>query len=154
MDKSSVFSELMDEVLKALGKYGSDEQVIEEVARILQEEVAYYDWVGFYLAEQEDGELVLGPFVGEETDHTRIEYGEGICGQSADTGETFTVQNVEEEENYLSCSPDVKSEIVVPIFRAGEFKGEIDIDSHELAAFGPEDKKFLESLAAELAPLF
>jgi len=154
MDKTSLFSRLEDEVKKAISKYAPDSRALEVTAEILREEVEHYDWVGFYIAEPEEEELALGPFAGEETEHVRIDYGDGVCGQSADTGETFTVQDVEEEENYLSCSPEVKSEIVVPVFQAGEFRGEIDIDSHELSPFGPEDERFLESLARELAPFF
>lgn len=154
MDKSSLFSELKKEVRKTLGKIGPGSEVLEEVAGILHDNVEYYDWVGFYIAEPDEDELVLGPFVGEETDHTRIDYGEGICGQSAETEEIFTVQNVEKEENYLSCSPEVKSEIVVPVFEEGEFQGEIDIDSHELAPFDQVDREFLESVAEEVAPFF
>lgn len=154
MSKSGRFSRLKKKVEKITGKPGPDSRVLEEAARILHDEVEYYDWVGFYIADPDQDELVLGPFVGEETDHTNIDYGEGICGQSADTEETFIVQNVAEADNYLSCSPEVKSEIVVPVFRSGEFVGEIDIDSHELAPFGPEDESFLESLAEVLAPFF
>lgn len=154
MDKSSLFSELKKEVRKTLGKIGPGSEVLEEVAGILHDNVEYYDWVGFYIAEPDEDELVLGPFVGEETDHTRIDYGEGICGQSAETEEIFTVQNVEKEENYLSCSPEVKSEIVVPVFEEGVFQGEIDIDSHELAPFDQVDREFLESVAEEVAPFF
>lgn len=154
MNKSSKFSQLRREIRKTLGKHASGSKVLEEVASILYGEVEHYDWVGFYLSKPEKNELVLGPFVGEETDHTRINYGKGICGQAAETEETFTVQNVKEEENYLSCSPEVKSEIVVPVFNEGEFKGEIDIDSHEFAPFDREDEHFLEELAKDLAPFF
>ena len=154
MDKTSQFERLEDEVRRMIGRYAPDSRVLEATAELLREEVEYYDWVGFYIAEPGEEELVLGPFSGAETDHVRIGYGDGICGQSADTGETFTVQNVEKEDNYLSCSPEVKAEIVVPVFQAGEFRGEIDIDSHELAPFGPEDERFLETLVGELAPFF
>ena len=64
------------------------------------------------------------------------------------------VQDVEEEENYLSCSPEVKSEIVVPVFDRGEFVGEIDIDSHQLEPFDSEDEQFLEALSEELSTFF
>ena len=154
MNKSTIFSQLEEDVRKTIGKQVSNSRILEEVAEILHDGVSYYDWVGFYMADPAEDELALGPFVGEETDHTKIEYGEGICGQSAETEEIFTVQNVREEDNYLSCSPEVRSEIVVPVFLEGKFKGEIDIDSHELAPFDPEDESFLEAVAGELAPLF
>jgi L-methionine (R)-S-oxide reductase len=37
---------------------------------------------------------------------------------------------------------------VGPIRVSGEIVGEIDIDSHELAAFGAEDRRFVEECAA------
>lgn len=120
----------------------------------LEREVAHYDWVGFYLVDpSRERELVLGPFVGAPTEHTRIAFGQGICGQAADTEMTFVIQDVSQETNYLSCSPHVKSEIVVPIFKDGVVVGEIDIDSHALAPFSEADNAFLEQVAALVAPL-
>lgn len=117
------------------------------VCRLLKENVAHYNWVGFYLVDQSmPDELILGPFVGEPTEHVRIAFGQGICGQAADRKETFAVQDVTKETNYLSCSPTVKSEIVVPILKRGELVGELDIDSHQLSPFSEEDTRFLESV--------
>ena len=105
----------------------------------------YYDWVGFYLTDPEKkDELVLGPYEGDPTEHTRIPFGRGICGQAAATKETFVVQDVSKEDNYLSCSVHVKSEIVVPIIRDGEVLGELDIDSHTVEPFTDGDREFLE----------
>ncbi|MCK4232178.1 GAF domain-containing protein, partial [candidate division WOR-3 bacterium] len=55
--------------------------------------------------------------------------GHGICGQAAERKQTFIVPDVAAETNYMSCSPTVKSEIVLPILKAGEVLGELDIDS-------------------------
>jgi len=118
---------------------------LNDICLHLHNELPGYDWVGFYLVEND--ELVLGPYVGEPTDHTNIEFGEGVCGQAAERKETFLVDDVKQEENYLSCSPKVESEIVVPIFKEGEIRGEIDIDSHQKASFGEEDQKLLEEIA-------
>jgi len=119
---------------------------LKEICGLLREELEGYDWVGFYLVE--NGELVLGPYVGEPTDHTNIDFGEGICGQAADREETFLVDDVDQENNYLSCSSKVKSEIVVPIFKDGKVIGEIDIDSHKKSNFDEEDKDLLDEIAA------
>ena len=122
--------------------------------RTVESEVTHYDWVGFYLVDPaRERELVLGPFVGAPTEHTRIAFGQGICGQAADTEMTFVIQDVSQEMNYLSCSPHVKSEIVVPIFKDGAVVGEIDIDSLALAPFSEVDNAFLEQVAALVAPL-
>ncbi len=138
---------------KIVGKADPDSGVLREVAGLLSEEVEYYDWVGFYIPDREQGKLILGPYVGEPTEHVEIDYGEGICGQAAESGETFTVGDVTEEENYLSCSPDVDAELVVPVLEEGVLLGEIDIDSHSLCPFDSEDERFLKSLGAKLAPV-
>jgi len=124
------------------------------ICELLNEHVPYYDWVGFYLIDPEkEGELILGPYVGEPTDHTNISFGQGICGQAAEREETFVVQDVNQQDNYLSCSIKVKSEIVVPIFSGGKVVGEIDIDSHIIGPFTEKDSEFLEKVAVMVAPL-
>ena len=96
-------------------------------------------------------ELVLGPYVGAETEHVRIPFGKGICGQAAASGETIIIQDVTKVSNYLSCAPDVVSEIVVPIFSNGQIVGELDIDSHELGPFSWEDRDLLENICSALS---
>ncbi|MGC9396667.1 MAG: GAF domain-containing protein [Anaerolineae bacterium] len=130
------------------------DEKLDAICALLEREVAHYDWVGFYLVDPaRERELVLGPFAGAPTEHTRIAFGQGICGQAADTEMTFVIQDVSQETNYLSCSPHVKSEIVVPIFKDGAVVGEIDIDSHALAPFTDADNAFLEQVAACVAGL-
>jgi len=99
-------------------------------------------------------ELVLGPYVGEETDHTRIPFGTGICGQAAETNETFVVQDVDQEDNYLACSIHVKAEIVVPVKKNGDFVAELDIDSHTRDSLTEDHRKLLEEVCDIVAPLF
>ena len=92
--------------------------------------------------------------MGASTEHAHITWGQGICGQAAETEHTFIVQDVTQETNYLSCSPTVKSEIVVPIFKDARVIGELDIDSHHLSPFTSEDRAFLEQVAQIAATLF
>ena len=100
--------------------------------------------MGFYLTDPNaERELVLSPFAGAPTEHVRIPFGHGICGQAAERKQTFIVPDVAAETNYLSCSPMVKSEIVLPILKQGEILGELDIDSHTIDAFSEEDRTFL-----------
>lgn len=117
---------------------------LQAVCDLLKQEVPHYDWVGFYLVDpKKERELVLGPFAGAPTEHVRIAFGQGICGQAAETKKTFVVQDVSAESNYLACSPDVQSEIVLPLLHQGEVMGELDIDSHTVGAFSEEDRAFL-----------
>ncbi len=100
------------------------EERLQALCKFLRENVEHYDWVGFYFVDPEKkDELVLGPYSGAPTEHVRIRFGQGICGQAAETRNVFVVQDVSKEDNYLSCSPDVRSEIVVPIFKDGEIVG-------------------------------
>ena len=124
------------------------EEAMKLIVKRLHEEISYYDWVGFYLVNPENPrELILGPFVGEPTEHVKIGFGVGICGQAAELKDVFIVQDVSKETNYLSCSPDVKSEIVVPVMKGDEVLGEIDIDSHLLSPFTSDDRVLLEEIA-------
>jgi L-methionine (R)-S-oxide reductase len=123
--------------------------MMAEVVEFLHRERPLYNWVGIYLLK--DGELVLGPYVGKPTAHTRISLNEGICGAAASTGETIIVDDVNSDPRYLACSLETRSEIVVPIKRDGRVLGEIDIDSDTPAAFTAEDRGLLEAVAEILS---
>jgi len=108
-----------------------------------------YNWVGFYLLSRSDSQMLeLGEFVGAPTPHTRIPLNQGICGAAVSSGETIVVDDVNSDPRYLACSVETKSEIVVPIYVHGRVAGELDIDSHTPAAFGTQDRAFLEECAA------
>lgn len=153
-DKAERFHSLLGEAQMILDSLLGKTEKLQAICQLLSDAVPYYDWVGFYLVDVPKSELVLGPFVGEPTEHVRIAFGQGICGQAADSRETFTVQDVSKESNYLSCSPNVRSEIVVPIFKDGEIVGELDIDSHQLSPFEPQDVELLEGICEMVSRLF
>ena len=129
------------------------EEKLEKVCHLLDQEISYYNWTGFYFKNGDKDELKLGPYVGAETDHTIIPYGKGICGQVAVSNETFIVPDVHLQDNYLSCSIDTKAEIVVPIFKNGENVGQIDIDSHTIDPFTKQDLELLEWLCNEVSKI-
>lgn len=109
----------------------------------------HYSWVGIYVVEGD--ELVLSAWSGEEeTEHTTIKVGEGICGLAAATGRTELVPDVSERGEFIACFPTTRSEIVVPIAGPEGVIGEIDIDSDWLDAFDERDRELLEQIALEL----
>ncbi len=121
-----------------------EEFTVEQIAFRL----SAYNWVGFYWLDPADPQMLeLGAFIGAPTEHTRIPITSGICGAAVALDETIVVDDVHADPRYLSCSIETKSEIVVPIRARGRVVGEIDIDSHSPAAFGPEDRTFLERCA-------
>lgn len=130
-----------------------DEKLLQ-ICQLLEENVEYYNWVGFYFRNGNKEELILGPYVGAPTDHTVIPFGKGICGQVAVSNQNFVVPDVAAQDNYIACSFTVKSEIVIPLFVNGENIGQIDIDSNVLNPFTAADERFLEFVNAEVAKLF
>lgn len=131
------------------------QQAMLLVCEHLHEEYDHYDWVGFYLVDPDnDHELILGPYVGAPTDHDRIAFGTGVCGQSAAGRCTMNIPDVRAESNYLSCSLHVRSEMVVPVVSNAVLVGVLDIDSHSPEAFTDDDRQRLETIAAEIARLF
>lgn len=124
------------------------EALQRETAQLVRRELPGYDWVGYYMLDPADENfLTLGPFSGAATEHTRIPVSEGICGAAVATGQTLVIDDVHADPRYLSCSIETQSEIVVPIRVAEKIVGEIDIDSHRPAAFGPYDRAFVEAWA-------
>ncbi len=126
----------------------------EALCRLLTDGVPHYHWVGFYLAEAENRMLRLGAFAGDATEHTLIPYGKGICGQVALSEETLVIPDVTAEDNYLSCSSSVRSEIVLPVFRDGRFVAQLDIDSHDPDPFTDADQRFLQRVCVLVANWF
>ena len=129
-----------------------DERLLE-ICQVLESNITYYNWVGFYFKNGDKDELKLGPYVGEPTDHTIIPFGKGICGQVAVSNQNFVVPDVAAQDNYIACSITVKAEIVIPIFVNGENIGQIDIDSNTPDPFTKADEDFLEFVCKQVAAL-
>jgi L-methionine (R)-S-oxide reductase len=130
------------------------EAAAQRVVEALHDRFAHYDWIGIYWVDRAAQELVLGPWIGPEaTEHTRIPIGVGICGAAAASGQTEIVADVDADPRYLACFTTTRSEIVVPIFADGQVIGEIDIDGSDIGAYDETDARFLEEVAALLAPL-
>jgi GAF domain-containing protein len=104
-----------------------------------------YNWIGIYFIK--DNFLFLGPWKGKQaTNHVKIPIGKGICGSAAESGKTELINNVKDDNRYLACFINTKSEIVVPIKYQDRVIGEIDIDSDYENSFDEEDIKFLERI--------
>jgi L-methionine (R)-S-oxide reductase len=141
-------------VRAAIAEAPGPEAAAQRAVELLHDRFGHYDWVGLYWVDANRHELVLGPWIGPEaTEHTRIPLGTGICGAAAVSGRTEIVDDVDADPRYLACFATTRSEIVVPIFADGQVVGEIDIDGSDLGAYDQTDARFLEEVAALLAPL-
>jgi L-methionine (R)-S-oxide reductase len=143
------YSRLTAQIRTEVATITDRQEAMTRAVALLKEQVPTYTWVGIYLLEGD--ELVLGPYVGKPSPHTRIPLGRGICGAAAAARATIVVDDVNSDPRYLACSVETQSEIVVPIMRGGAVLGEIDIDSDTRAAFGPDDRDLVETVAAILS---
>ena len=133
----------------AAGGEDSDD-ILRRVVDLLHDRFDAYSWIGIYFVEGD--ELVLGPWRGPQaTEHVRIPVGRGICGAAAASGRTEIVDDVNADDRYLSCFLSTRSEIVVPIVYDTLVVAEIDIDSDQPAAFGEDDREFLERVATAIS---
>ena len=113
-------------------------------AALIFEALPDINWAGFYFIK--GGELVVGPFQGKPA-CVRIALGKGVCGTAAAERRTLVVADVEAFPGHIACDAASRSEIVIPLLRAGELIGVLDIDSPRRARFDAADAAGLERLA-------
>jgi L-methionine (R)-S-oxide reductase len=142
-------TEARHEVDRVYADARTPDELMKGITLVLNHHMLKYNWVGFYMLEPgaNPPALVLGHFQGAMTPHTRIPLNQGICGAAASSGKTVVVDDVRKDPRYLACSIETQSEIVVPVFVRGQVVGELDIDSHFLAAFAKEDRDLIEYCA-------
>ena len=126
------------------------EEVLETAVRQLHAMNPRFDWTGIYELFP-DQVLRLGPFVGSPTDHVFIGVGKGVCGTAVAEGRNMNIPDVRQESNYLACSTETRSELVV-LIRSGEtIHAQIDIDSHQVGAFDETTVADVQRVADTLA---
>ncbi|MCB9473878.1 MAG: GAF domain-containing protein [Candidatus Delongbacteria bacterium] len=151
--KAATYTELLEQVRTLCQQDRASAP--EAIVALLHQRLEGWDWVGWYLTDPADPRmLVLGPYRGAATDHTHIPFGRGICGQAAERAASIVVLDVSQEENYLACSSETRSEIVVPLLHEGRVIGQIDVDSHRAGHFGEPERLFLEELCRIACPVF
>lgn len=153
--KNQAFNSILLDISTHLSQTkNSVEEGLQWVCKTLKNNLTAYQWVGFYFAEPITKTLHLKAYAGAPTDHTVIPFGKGICGQVALSNAPFVVPDVTLQDNYIACSVDVRSEIVVPLFLEEKNIGQIDIDSHQPDPFGEEDTQFLEAICKLIADTY
>lgn len=97
--------------------------------------------------------LELEAYAGRETEHTRIQVGQGVCGTAVAEKRDQNVADVSAVGNYLACNLFTKSELVVLIRRGDHILGQIDIDSDVPNSFGQREHAEVKEIADALAVL-
>ena len=153
--KNQSFNSILQDISTHLSQTkNSVQEGLQWICDTLKISFSAYQWVGFYFAEPRSQTLHLKAYAGAPTDHTTIPFGKGICGQVALSNVPFLVPDVTLQDNYIACSVDVRSEIVVPLFLNGKNIGQIDIDSHYSDPFSNEDTEFLEAICKLIADTY
>ncbi len=114
---------------------------LANLSALLNQELTDINWVGFYLLQGET--LVLGPFQGKPA-CVRIPVGRGVCGTAVAEGKTQLVDDVHQFAGHIACDGASNSEIVIPLRRAGQIIGVLDIDSPIFSRFDEQDRIGLE----------
>ncbi len=100
-----------------------------------------------------DGFLELEAFEGRPTEHRRIQVGTGLCGRAVAELRDIYAPDVTQAPQYLACSPETRSELVVLVRRGREILGQIDVDSDDRAGFGEQERAAVRRVADALASL-
>ena len=125
-------------------------KVLEWIEEIKSQRPDVCDWIGIYFKESyidklDSTDLVLGPYIGEETEHTRISIDKGFCGMALREERTINIADVTRDATHIACSLKTRSELVIPITdRNGLYVAELDIDCNKLNAFTPELEAFFK----------
>lgn len=153
MIDDAVATEVLMECEALLEGEGTVEARLQKVIETLHDRLPHFHWVGIYWLH--GNELVLGPYVGPPTEHTRIPVGRGVCGTAVAERMNQIVYDVRERANYLACNLETRSEIVVLIRhpQTGRIIGQIDVDGTEVGAFDISDEALLGSIAERIAHL-
>lgn len=143
-----VQEELLEEFRAFAKSAVSAKALMQHMVQRLHDQVARYNWVGFYEVDPTDSSILLvGAFAGSFTPNARIPLNIGLCGAAASTGKTVVVDDVSKDPRYLAGSNLVRSEIVVPIFVKKKLAAELDIESYFTATFNKAEQKFVQDCA-------
>ena len=111
---------------------------LSNLSALYKEYLPNTNWVGFYIADKEQNNLVLGPFQGKVA-CTRIPFNKGVCGHCYTTKEAIHVKDVHQFPGHIACDSATNSELVIPIIQNNEVVALLDIDSIEFDRFSPEE---------------
>jgi GAF domain-containing protein len=146
------YQDLQEAVISAIRSARGPEEAIQKAVDLLHDRLEHFNWTGVYLLDGDH--LKVFYYRGNPTPHEVIPVNQGICGAAVREKATLNIGDVNKDPRYLACSLETRSELVVPIMRGDEIWGEIDIDSHQLAAFSQDDEELLQRIAEALADKF
>jgi L-methionine (R)-S-oxide reductase len=146
-------AELLRQLDALVARGAPFEAVLEAAVRGTHQIDPRFDWTGIYELYPDDV-LRLGPFVGSPTDHVFIGVGTGVCGTAVAEKRNQNIPDVRRITNYLACSTETRSELVILIRSGDTIHAQVDIDSHQVAAFDDATVAQVQAVADWLARLY
>lgn len=137
--------QLIDNIRIAVAEHSDEESILRTAVELIDAFSDAYNWTGVYMMR--GNALEVGPFIGPDTPHKKIELNRGICGAAATSKASIIIGDVTADPRFLACTPTTRSEIVVPLMDGNKVLGEIDIDSNLPSYFNAQDKEMLEGVA-------
>jgi L-methionine (R)-S-oxide reductase len=147
--KKGLYEGLTEQVRHLIAGEENEIANLANVASLIYMHLEKVNWVGFYLWYQSENQLILGPFQGKPA-CIRIEYGRGVCGTAAKQVTPLVVEDVFQFEGHITCDPDSRSEVVIPMRKDGVLLGVLDIDSPYTGRFDEQDAEGLANIVNQL----
>jgi L-methionine (R)-S-oxide reductase len=142
--REAAYRQLRDHVALTLEGVNDDVAAMATISSLVHHALGFL-WTGFYRVVA-PRKLLVGPYQGT-LGCLDIDFGRGVCGTAAESGESVIVDDVLTYPNHISCDPRARSELVVPVFDArGELLAVFDVDSDQPGAFTDVDRRGLEEI--------
>ena len=153
-------SEGAPQVLLEVGELVKREVDLEKLLQLILEKITRAlgaDRGTLYLLDRARGELFSRAAQLPELGEIRIRIGQGIAGHVAATGETVNAERTSGDARFFAGIDQrtgyrTESALAVPMKgRTGEVLGVVQVLNKKRGAFGPDDARLLEALAAQAA---
>ena len=144
---------ILNSVSLASTRASSLDELIEQITQIIGESL-YPDNFGVLLLDKTGTTLIPHPSyrgISSEKIPTRLSLDQGISGQVAASGTPLRIANVRTQKKYIEVTPQVRSELCVPIKLADRVLGVINAESVIINAFSEDDEQLLSTIAGTLA---
>ena len=142
------YSEVTEQIEAVLDGEPNRTARLATIACLLSQAFDDFFWTGFYMVDPDKpDQLVVGPYQGT-LGCLRIDFGRGVCGTAAATGEAQVVEDVHAFPGHIACDARSESEVVVPVVKDGTLIGVLDVDSTRRGAFTQADADALARIVA------
>ncbi len=146
-NKEDKYIRIIEQIKPLIANISNPQSRMATICAILHHKFPLFFWTGFYLINNENGELEVNTYQGPLA-CLRLKKDTGVCWASLNSKETVIVDDVHKFDGHIACNPLSKSEIVVPVMSNNNIIGVLDIDSDKLNAFDEIDSTYLNRIVS------